>query len=57
MTPAEPKRRGAPTKTPEQRKDVKVVTQRVEGADRRAKFRALGRKWLEEAIDKAKLPA
>ncbi len=55
---AEPKRpRGRPRVTDETRKDVEVVTMRVEGAERRAKFRALGREWLQAAIDKAKLPA
>lgn len=38
----------------DQRKDVLVVAVRIEGAERRAKFRRLGRQWLEAAIDRAK---
>jgi hypothetical protein len=56
MTSHQPKRRGRPPLPPEQRKDTEVMTVRVEGAERRAKFRRLGRDWLERAIDRAKEP-
>ena len=48
---------GRPPAPPEQRKDVEVVTTRMEGAERRAKFRRLGREWLEAAVDRAKEPS
>ena len=44
---------GRPPVPEAQRKDVEVVTMRMEGAERRAKFRKLGREWLERQVDLA----
>ena len=57
MTTAPKRKPGRPlgsTIPADQRKDVQIVAVRIEGADRRAKFRRLGRQWLEAAIDRAK---
>lgn len=55
MTQDGPKRLGRPPLQPEQRKDVLIVSMRIEGAERRAKLRQLGREWLERAIDRARV--
>lgn len=44
---------GRPPVPDEEKKDVQVVTSRMEGAERRAKFKRLGRAWLERAVDEA----
>lgn len=44
---------GRPPVPDAEKRDVQVVTVRMEGADRRAKFRRLGREWLERAVDEA----
>ncbi len=51
--PAPPKRIGRPPLPADQRRDVKIVSVRVEGAERREKLKRLGRAWLERAIDEA----
>lgn len=48
------KRRGRPELPEDERRDVKIVSMRIEGAERRAKLKRLGRAWVERQIDRAK---
>lgn len=53
-TVPEPKRRGRPPLPPEQRNTTPVRSVRLDD-ERWAKLQRLGREWLEQQIDRAKV--